>query len=282
LQHDAGHNVLVVIPVYGHHEMTHELLRDLAREEGLVEVVVVDNGGDYPTLGGEDVIRPSRNLGWAEGTNRGTRERARPHHLAFLWLNNDTRLSAGFVAGLLRCWRETGAAIVGPVYDCHWLHQQAPQPVPVEHYRPRGVHHRVPFLDGTAMLVAATTVDTIGVLDADTFAPIGWGAEIDYGLRARDAGLELAVTRLSYLHHEKSATGRTVFEGGLTEYAERGFPVAMQGLERKWGADWRRRAGIDSTTHQTRPPDRSSRLRSGVARWINHSSASRSPSSRSR
>jgi GT2 family glycosyltransferase len=282
LQQGAPHKVLVVIPVYGHHRMTHELLRDLAREEEFVEVLIVDNGGDYPTLGGEDVLRPGRNLGWAEGTNRGTRERARPHHVGYLWLNNDTRLSKGFVAGLLRCWMETGAAVVGPVYDCHWVHQRARRPGPVPRYRPRGVHHRVPFLDGTAMLVPAATVTAIGLLDAETFSPIGWGADIDYCLRARHAGLELAVTRLSYLHHEKSVTGSTIFEGGLTEYAERGFPVAMQGLERKWGPDWRRQAGIDPVTQQTRRQDWSSRLRAGARGQLNRVSASRFPSSRSR
>jgi GT2 family glycosyltransferase len=252
--------VLVVIPVYGHHEMTHDLLRDLGREQSLVDVVVVDNGGDYPALDNEDVLRPGHNTGWAAGTNYGTRERRRPWHTAFLWLNNDTRLSVGFVDGLVRCWQETGAGLVGPVYDCHWQHQRV-RPVPVARYRPRAVHYRVPFIDGTAVLVPATTVDTIGLLDADTFAPVGWGAEVDYSLRARDAGLELAVTRLSYLHHEKSVTGSTLFDGGLTEYAERGFPVAIQGLEQKWGPDWGRLAGIDPSSQQTTPLSRFSATR---------------------
>ena len=117
-------------------------------------------------------------------------------HDAFLWLNNDTRLSRGFVAGLLRCWHETGAGIVGPVYDCHWLHQRVRRVVPVARYRPRHRNHPAPFIDGTAMFVPASTVDAIGLLDAETFAPIGWGAEIDYSLRARENGLDLVVTRL--------------------------------------------------------------------------------------
>jgi hypothetical protein len=142
------------------------------------------------------------------------------------------------------------------------------------------VHHRVPFLDGTAVFVAASTVDAIGLLDVDTFAPIGWGAEIDYSLRARDAGMELAVTSLAYLHHEKSVTGRTVFEGGLAEYAELGFPVAMRGLEHKWGPGWREQAGIDPETAQTTRPPRSARFPE-PGRSLSRSSASRFLSSRS-
>lgn len=253
--------VLVVVPVYGHHSMTHDLVGDLARESDLADVVIVDNAGDYMPIGGEDVLRPSSNLGWAGGTNFGTLERRRPDHAGFIWLNNDTRLSAGFVAGLLSCWQSTGAALIGPLYDCHWLHQRARHAPPVERYRPRPAHFSAAFVDGTCMFVPTSTVDAIGLLDAETFAPIGWGAEIDYGLRVRAAGLDVRVTGRSYLHHEKSVTGKTAFEGGLEEYATRGFPVAMEGLRSKWGDDWEQQAGIDPATGQTRPPGWRSRLR---------------------
>ncbi|MBV8952354.1 MAG: glycosyltransferase family 2 protein, partial [Actinobacteria bacterium] len=95
--------VLVVIPVYGHHDLTHALVGDLNREEHLADVVVVDNGGDYPAFDGETVLRPGSNLGWAGGTNYGTVEERRPEHVGFVWLNNDTRLSRDFIAGLIRC-----------------------------------------------------------------------------------------------------------------------------------------------------------------------------------
>ncbi|MEY2423401.1 MAG: hypothetical protein QOI95_3468 [Acidimicrobiaceae bacterium] len=244
--------VLVVVPVLGHHDMTHELMNDLRRERGLCDVVVVDNGGDYPSIAEEVVVRPGHNLGWAAATNLGTLTCAGPEHVAFLWLNNDTRLSSGFVSGLMRCWTDTKAGLVGPFYDCHWMHQRLSRPVPVERYRPRNVHFHAPFLDGTCMFVPASTVDMIGVLDAEMFGPVGWGADIDYGLRVRDAGLVAAVTSLSYLHHEKSVTAKTVFDG-LEEYGAAGYPAAIDGLRRKWGDDWEVRAGVDPATHQTAP-----------------------------
>jgi GT2 family glycosyltransferase len=244
--------------------MTHDLLADLRRERALADVVVVDNGGDYPVIGDELVVRPGTNLGWAGGTNYGTVECGRPEHAGFIWLNNDTRLSAGFVAGLTRCWKTTGAGIVGPFYDCYWVHQRLAERVPVERYRPRTLHFRSPFLDGTCMLVPASTIDAIGLLDAEMFGPVGWGADLDYCLRARDAGLELAVTRLSYLHHEKSVTGQILFEG-LEGYAASGYPVLVRGLSRKWGDGWRETAGIDPSTGQTRPLGRRALLwRSGA------------------
>jgi GT2 family glycosyltransferase len=260
--------VLVVVPAYGHHEMTHDVVGDLMRESNLADIVVVDNAGDYPPVSGEDVVRPGSNLGWAGATNLGTLERRRPAHVAFVWLNNDTRLSAGFLAGLLRCWRATGAGLVGPLYDCHWLHQRPRRTPPVDKYSPKSVHFKAPFVDGTCIFVPASTVDSIGMLDAETFAPIGWGAEIDYGLRARAARLGVRVTALSYLHHEKSVTGKTAFEGGLAEYASRGYPVAVEGLCRKWGNDWQPRAGIDPATGQTLPHGWRSGLRRHLGRRL--------------
>ena len=250
--------VLVVVPVYGEHEMTHALLGDLARESAYADVVVVDNRGDYPAVGSESVLRPASNLGWAAGTNHGTTAGRGPEHTAFVWLNNDTRLSRGFVAGLLRSWRQTGADILGPVYNCHWRHQRLEPAVPLESFRPRALTHRAPFIDGTCMFVPAATVDTLGLLDAEAFAPLGWGAEIDYCLRARAAGMTVAVTRSAYLHHERAVTAQAVF-GDYDAYLANAYPPALRGLAKRWG-DWEKLAEVELPEAQTRPLEASSRL----------------------
>jgi GT2 family glycosyltransferase len=249
----SGHRskVLAVIPVYGHNEMTHALLGDLATESDLVDTVVVDNLGEYEALGDETVLRPGSNLGWAGGTNFGTEQCRRDEHVGFVWLNNDTRLARGFVAGLLRAWRATGAGLVAPFYDCHWTHQRIDERTPVGQYQPRSAHYRATFVDGTCIFVPASTVEAVGLLDAETFAPLGWGAEIDYCLRVRAARMNVVVTRLAYLHHERSVTAKTVFDGGFDEYLGRAYPVALEGLARKWGADWQEKTGVDPATSQT-------------------------------
>jgi GT2 family glycosyltransferase len=275
----APARVLGVIPVYGDHQMTHDLLADLWRERSLVDVVVVDNGGDYPLTGHEVVVRPGKNLGWAGATNYGTEAKMSSEYAGALWLNNDTRLAEGFVGGLVRAWQDTDAGLVGPFYDCYWSHQRLRRPVPVHVYRPRRRHFRAPFLDGTCMFVPTATIDAIGLLDAATFSPIGWGAEIDYSLRARSAGFELAATRLSYLHHEKSVTGKRLYDGGLRGYAERGYPVLMNGMREKWGENWRAVAGIKDGSSQTRRPGWRRRLPGLRSRMLKTASASRRRSS---
>jgi GT2 family glycosyltransferase len=252
--------VLVVVPVYGHVDVTHALMRDLRREGSLADVVVVDNLGDYEALFDEEVLKPGRNLGWAGGTNFGTEECRRADHAGFVWLNNDTRLAEGFIAGLLRSEADTGGGVIGPFYDCHWLHQRLADRPAVESYHPRRRHYRAPFLDGTCMYIPATTVDRIGLLDAETFAPLGWGAEIDYCLQARAAGIRIVVTEAAYLHHERSVTAQTMFGGGYEEYFGKAYPVALEGLRRKWGPDWQRDLGVDPDTSQTVPLGRRDRI----------------------
>lgn len=281
--------ILVVIPVHGGHDMTHALLEDLRREDHLVDVTIVDNGHDYPREGDETVLRPRENLGWAAGTNFGTTECLSPDHMGAVWMNNDTRLATGFFAGLVRAWEETSAGLIGPLYDCYWTHQRPSRAVAVSAYRPRARHYAAPFVDGTCMFVPSSTLETIGMLDSETFAPVGWGADLDYGLRVRSAGLSVAVTRLAYLHHEKSMTAKEIYAGGLEEYGSRGDPVMEAGMTKNWGEYWRRTAGIDSATRQTRPANwrdrlpappiaRVSRLSASRRRWrLPQRSARRSP-----
>ena len=246
--------VRVVIPAFGHHHLTHEVIGDLMRESEVADVVVVDNRGDYPAMYDENVVRPERNLGWAGGTNFGASVQPDNGYAGFIWLNNDTRLSHHFIQGLIDCWRDTGAGLIGPTYDCYWHHQRAGRPGPVDRYKPRRRHFAAPFLDGTCLFVPKATTDAIGWLDSETFGPVGWGADLDYCLRAKAQGLRLAVTRLSYLHHEKSVTGASMYGDGLSGYAREGHPVMMEGLRAKWGDDWYRRAGIALEEWQTRPP----------------------------
>lgn len=250
--------VLAVIPVYGHTGMTHDLVADLDRERALCDVVVVDNKGDYRAAGTEEVLRPGRNLGWAGGTNFGSR-RAGVGYGHLLWLNNDTRLTRHFVRSLIEAAVVTRAGVTAPFYDCHWVHQRGPS-APVDTYRPSRKHYRAPFVDGTCMLVARRTVDRIGLLDDATFAPLGWGAEIDYCLRAREAGLGVVATRQAFLHHLRAVTALEVFAGRFERYTEEAYPRSLDGMARKWGADWMGQAGIDPETFQTGPLPESERI----------------------
>lgn len=98
--------IAVIIPVYGNHHLTRQLLSDVAREEELVKTYIIDNKGDYTRYTDEVVISPGHNLGWLKGTNLGIIQAQKEAPFAYVLLNNDTRLSRGFFAGLITTWEK--------------------------------------------------------------------------------------------------------------------------------------------------------------------------------
>ena len=72
--HNQVVSLLITVPVYGQHDLTHALVQDLEREGA--EYLILDNGGDYPALGNERIVRPGRNLGWAGGVTAGSESRS--------------------------------------------------------------------------------------------------------------------------------------------------------------------------------------------------------------
>jgi len=249
----------LVIPVFGRDDLTAALLADVEHESDLVDVLVVDNKGDYAPRGFERVLQPGHNLGWLRACNLALTRVERGTWGAGVLLNNDTRLSPGFFAGLLSAWSETGAGLVGPVYNDVWPTQRVEYTGPAACYVPRRLHRRVPFLDGTCMLIPREVLRRVGGLD-QRFARHGWGADFDLALRVRSEGLDVVVTRLAYLTHLRGATARLVdpcwesFAG--TEMND--------GMLSKWGATWHSQleaTWVDDTTTAAREDRRANTLR---------------------
>lgn len=233
----------VVVPVYGRHDLTHALLADVARERSLVDVVVVDNDGGYPAYGDETVLRQSANLGWLRGTNAGLRHaRSAGPYEAYVLLNNDTRLSRGFFAGLLAAATPPRVGIVGPRYDDHFPHQHADGDVAT--WEPVAREHPARFVDGTCLLVKETVLARVGLLDEDAFGETGWGADLDLALRVRREGWRVVVTDRSFLSHATASTAHAT-HGGADAYWARGDADLRRGLEAKWGRDWRYLVGLE-------------------------------------
>ena len=185
----------MIIPAFGRRELTDAVLGDIEREPW-VDAVVVDNGGDHEARHGEHVLRPGSNLGWARGCNYAL-EQLHTDFDAYVLLNNDTRLSERFFAGLWRAQRQTGAGLVGPMYDGVWAHQHPRRIVEPARYRPRATSERVAFVDGTCLFLPRRTLSDVGLLDAEAFPHHGWGVDFDYALRVRKSGGDVVVTGYS-------------------------------------------------------------------------------------
>ncbi len=225
----------VAIPVLGRPELTRALLDDVAREPW-VDPVVVDNGGDHVPVHGERVLRPGRNLGWAGACNLALADLMARGYDAAVLLNNDTRLSPGFFAGLWRAHGRTQAALLGPAYDGTWPHQQGRHAGDAATYRGGHGHRDVPFLDGTCLFVPRRTWEDVGSLDADSFPEHGWGVDLDYALRVRAAGGRVVVTDEAFLHHEGGATASAQGD----DWKLRAWEELVVGMRRLYGLAWPR------------------------------------------
>ncbi|GAA3556233.1 hypothetical protein GCM10022197_09230 [Microlunatus spumicola] len=237
---------LLAIPAYGSPELTDAVLRDLLRDDPLVpddlHLVVVDNQGDYVLPGwaaGVELVRSGANLRWIGTTNWAFERAAETGAEVVVLLNNDTRLSRGFVRGLVAAVEDDVAAAAA-CYDDFWLHQRASVvPVDAEAYLPHAVLRDVPFVDGTAIAFNVKAVSELGPLDTVAFPQHGYGADVDWALRARRAGWRCVVTEAVFVHHLRRVTMTRV---GRTAEDNRG--EILTGLDALYGDTWRALAGL--------------------------------------
>lgn len=192
-------SLLITVPVFGQHEYTHALVDDLEREGA--EYLIVDNSGDYPRLRNERVLTPRENLGWAGGSDLGFRIAFSENYSHAMTLNNDTRISRGFVTALLDPRLPADAGIVGPMVDQGFPCAKAyPSPAAAD-YAPRSCYRNVPAVEGTALMLSRECWRTIGGFDLRSFGRCGWGIDLDLALRARTAGYGVYTTEMAYINH---------------------------------------------------------------------------------
>lgn len=247
----AGRSTLVAIPAFGSPELTDSVLADLARDgtemRSDTRIVVVDNGGDYvlstDRAGVSRVVvhRPGRNLRWIGSANWALRSASDDAYDTCVVLNNDIRLSPGFLEGLVAPLTELGdVAVVAACYDDFWLHQRArPVPATAAGYTPRAQVRDVPFCDGTAIAFDVRAVSGLGGLDQTAFPRNGYGSDIDLCMRVRAAGLRCVVTDGAYVSHLRRATMNRTGESAEGNRAE-----ILTGLDGKWGEGWRAEVGL--------------------------------------
>jgi GT2 family glycosyltransferase len=225
-------SLLITIPVYGQHEYTHAVVADLEREGA--DYLIVDNRGDYPRLGNERVTAPGENLGWAGGSELGIRTAFSEGYSHAMTLNNDTRISNGFVNALLDPRLPADAGIVGPMFDHGFPCAVADLKPDAAKYIPRPRYRAVSAVEGTALMVSRECWEAAGGFDMQTFGRYGWGADLDLALRARKAGYGLYTTEMAYINHFGGKTAKLHFGGW--RYKLGGNLAMFQGLRRVHGS----------------------------------------------
>jgi len=224
-------SLLITVPVLGQHDYTHALVGDLERESA--EYLIVDNRGDYPKISDERVITPGENLGWAGGSNLGFRIAFSEGYSHAMTLNNDTRISKGFVAALLDPRLPVDAGIIGPLLDDGFSCAVADQKVDAADYIPQPRYRTVPAVEGTALMLSRECWLAIGGFDLRTFGRYGWGIDLDLALRARKAGFGVYTTEMAYINHFGRKTAKYHF--GSSRYVLGGTIAMLRGIRRLHG-----------------------------------------------
>jgi len=211
----------VVIPVWnGRSYLPACLDALLAQEPAGFEVIAVDNASTdgsgeviearYPSV---RLIRNQDNLGFAGACNAGLRAAAGE---VLILLNQDTRVSAGWLDTLVRVCQDPRMGVVGckALYpDGETIQHGGGQ---IEWPLGRGSHigagqadgeewnqaGPVDYVSGAAMAVRRDVLDKVGMLD-ERFWP-GYYEDVDFCFRVRDAGYLVWYTPDAWLIHNES------------------------------------------------------------------------------
>ncbi len=241
--------VVIAVPAYGAAHLTDTVLADLLDSPTDVlpnsRIVVIDNRGDYePTRADRrlSIHRPGRNLRWIGSANAALDSAAENGDDVCVVVNNDTRLSPDFAYWMARSFHDCpGAAVAAACYDDFWLHQRAHAiPPRADDYDIIEAYRSVPFCDGTAIAFSTPVAAVLGRLDERAFPSQGYGADIDYALRARQQGFRCLVTDAAYVSHLRRGT----MDGLVDETSEAHRAEILTGLEQNWGPGWRAEAGL--------------------------------------
>ena len=168
-----------------------------------------------------DLIETNGPLGYTRAANRGLRASTAEY---VVLLNSDTIVGRLWLEGLIECiGSDAKIGIVGPLSnaaswqsiperfdkDGGWAVNALPSGYNVDEFnelvqlKSLRQFPRVDFVNGFCLMIGRQVIDRIGYLDEESF-PQGYGEENDYCLRARDAGLELALADHCYVYHAKS------------------------------------------------------------------------------
>jgi len=191
-----------------------------------LETIIVDNGSDQPLapvirdrFPNAVVIRSESNLGFAGGMNVGVRRALDGRADYVLLLNNDTIVDASTIRQLVQeAEAHPDAGIVSPLV----LTRDAPERIASAGARfdPRRGHPGRPLLagepaadlhgvrevdasSGEAMLVSATAINEVGMLDGALYLRL---EDIDWSLRMRAAGRRNYVVLDARVWHAVSAS----------------------------------------------------------------------------
>jgi len=223
-----GRPVTIVIPSYRDAPLVRRLVAALRRTtpRDRVRIIVADDGSGpehvaaLHSIGGIEVIEGQRNAGFSANVNRGLRAAG---DTDVVLLNSDVVPRRGWLAALQHAATarpEIGIAAAKLLYPTNriqyagtirnprapdWFdHRYRGKPAD---WGPANVPGPTLAATGACMYLRRRALERIGLFDERY--PMGY-EDVDYGLRAWEAGMEVVYVPAARLHHLESATRGTV------------------------------------------------------------------------
>ncbi len=260
----------------------------LKHTHGIYDLVIVNDGSksDTTTLLKRYVrdydhvrmIHHTKAQGYTKAANAGLRVSKADFTVL---LNSDTIVSKDWSERMITCaYSEPHIGIVGPLSNAAtyqsvpfvfedngtWKQNILSGDITVNAYAQAIArvslksYPRVPVANGFCFGVKRDVIDTIGLLDEETF-PRGYGEENDYCLRAADAGFEIAICDDAYVYHATSKSFGVKAREQLTREAH-------HAIRSKYSQE--RLNGID---HELRNHSAMDAVRKRVIDYVYHSHA---------
>ncbi len=225
--------VYIVILHYGKLEVTQKCIDSLAiHDKDFEEIVLINNDGSITLSKSQfstenkklHIINNKKNLGFAAGVNIGITYALTQKAQGIFLLNNDTVIEDGFLKKLVAVFREDERiGIAGPAIAFHkdgkMLYDLGGSVNPLIG---RTKHHEVEtipgnymkelpkivtYVSGCCMLIKKEVFEKVGLFDEKFFL---YSEDVDFSLRAKNAGFLSAVLPSVSVYHELSkSAGKT-------------------------------------------------------------------------
>ena len=238
--------IKVIIPTYGEHHLTRDLLCDIYEEINLVDVLIIDNKKDFSLDFDSRIITytPEQNLGWLKSINFGLSMLYCSYgdkDSLYVCLNNDVRLSPKFFQNLLDFYSNSPKDL-GVFSPCYRGSHVVLYPLDgyqgdADKYKSVDSYKKVPFIDGTCFCIPQKIFEEFGGLDLRFHPSHGWGGDLEYCVRVKEKGYNSYVTYKSYLYHLISQTAIKL----IPQYYEIASREQDKIFKSLWGDDYNKK-----------------------------------------
>lgn len=190
----------VLITCHNRKTKTLKCLKSLFEILPSVEVYLTDDGctdgtaeavrTSFPQV---NVVKGDGTLFWNGGMLAAWKEALKGNFDEYLWMNDDVELYSDFYKEMKACCKNDNCIVSGLIEDLDtklviYGGYDANKHLIQANETPQEIH----WMNGNVVLVPKKVVDKIGILDANYIHDLG---DVDYGMRAREHGINVLSTR---------------------------------------------------------------------------------------